>query len=80
MPNESLLAVEAVRGLLEVTTNLSAVEKEIRVAIGTWNQQRIEMFLQQRDIQWNFNPQELHIWDGLGASDSVCTKGSQMLD
>ena len=37
-------------------TNLSAGEKEIRDAINTWNHQKIEKYLQQKDIQWKFNP------------------------
>ena len=37
-------------------TNLSEGEKEIRDAINTWNHQKIEKYLQQKDIQWKFNP------------------------
>lgn len=37
-------------------TNLSSGEKEIRNAIEAWNNQKIEKFLQQRNIQWIFNP------------------------
>lgn len=37
-------------------TNLSAGEKEIWDAINTWNHQKIEKFLQQKDIKWKFNP------------------------
>ena len=37
-------------------TNLCAGEREIREAINDWNHQKIERFLQQRNIDWRFNP------------------------
>ena len=48
-------------------TNLSAGEKEIRDVINTWNHQKIEKYLQQKDIQWKFNPQELPMWEEFGS-------------
>jgi hypothetical protein len=37
-------------------TNIVSGGKEIRQAIKKWNQQQINEFLLQRDIQWLFNP------------------------
>ena len=37
-------------------TNLSGGEREIREAINDWNQQKIEVFLHQKNIEWKFNP------------------------
>ncbi|XP_078344112.1 uncharacterized protein LOC144629777 [Oculina patagonica] len=37
-------------------TNLSGGERELREAIDNWNQQKIESFLHQKNIEWKFNP------------------------
>jgi len=37
-------------------TNLTGGEREIREAINDWNQQKIEGFLQQKNVEWKFNP------------------------
>ena len=37
-------------------TNLCGVEKELREAVDSWNQQKINSFLHQRNIDWKFNP------------------------
>ncbi|XP_078363513.1 uncharacterized protein LOC144647606 [Oculina patagonica] len=37
-------------------TNLSSGERELREAIDNWNQQKIESFLHQKNIEWKFNP------------------------
>ena len=37
-------------------TNLTGGEREIPEAIGNWNQQKIEGFLHQKNIEWKFNP------------------------
>ena len=33
-----------------------AERKEIHEAINNWNQQKIEVFLHQKNIEWKFNP------------------------
>ena len=37
-------------------TNLSGEEREMCEAIDNWNQQNIEFFLHQKNIEWKFNP------------------------
>jgi len=37
-------------------TNLTGGEREIREAISSWNQQKIEGFLHQKNVEWKFNP------------------------
>ena len=37
-------------------TNFVGEERILREAIQTWNHRKIENFLQQREIQWSFNP------------------------
>ena len=37
-------------------TNFTSADKELRQAIGKWNQQMIKEFLQQKEILWVFNP------------------------
>ena len=37
-------------------TNFTSADKELRQAIGKWNQEMIKGFLPQKDILWVFNP------------------------
>lgn len=37
-------------------TNFVSAEKELREAIQSWNQLHIRQFLQQKEIEWEFNP------------------------
>nr|CAB3263160.1 uncharacterized protein LOC104265735 [Phallusia mammillata] len=37
-------------------TNFVGAVRELKEAIGRWNQQSIDDFLRQQDIQWSFNP------------------------
>ena len=37
-------------------TNFTSADKELRQAIGKWNQEMIKEFLQQKEILWVFNP------------------------
>ena len=37
-------------------TNLCGGERELREAVDSWNQQKINSFLHQRNIDWKFNP------------------------
>ena len=37
-------------------TNLTGRERKIHEAINSWNQQKIEGFLHQKNIEWKFNP------------------------
>ena len=38
------------------STNLCGGERELREAVDSWNQQKINSFLHQRNIDWKFNP------------------------
>lgn len=37
-------------------TNLTGGEREIHEALNSWNQQKTEGFLHQKNIKWKFNP------------------------
>lgn len=37
-------------------TNFVGAERELRASIQQWNQQRLDAFLSQREVQWKFNP------------------------
>ena len=41
-------------------TNFVAGEKELRNAILSWNQERLNKFLLQRNVRWVFNPPASH--------------------
>ena len=45
--------------------NLCAGEREIREAINDWNHRKIEKFLQQRNIDWRFNPPRASLMGGV---------------
>lgn len=49
------------RGMLKMIrgdngTNLTGGEREIHEALNSWNQQKTEGFLHQKNIKWKFNP------------------------
>ena len=46
-------------------TNLTGGDPEIREAIISWNQQKIEGFLHQKNIKWKFHPPEASQMGGL---------------
>ena len=46
-------------------TNLTGGEREIREAINSWNQQKIEGYLHQKNIDWKFNPPGVSFMGGI---------------
>ena len=59
-------------------TNLSGGEREIRKAINDWKQQKNEVFLHQKNIEWKFNPPwSLAHGRSLGTSHSFSEEDSE---
>ena len=46
-------------------TNLTGGERDIREAINSWNQQKIEGYLQQKNIEWKSNPPGMSFMGGI---------------
>ncbi|XP_068729037.1 uncharacterized protein [Montipora capricornis] len=56
-------------------TNLCGGERELREAVDSWNQQKINSFLHQRNIDWKFNPPGAsHMGGGWSALFDLCAK------